>query len=583
MKYRFLPIFSLALLSSVNIWAQTFKVAIEFPDHNPGLHLQSRQVMEIPGTNNFAIVGDLKGPGPNFENHAFLVRTDKNGDPTLSRSLYSNLSTSTNGIRGASLTMDSEGNYYVGGASVQTFTGVGRGSERTITSFDGTGIVNWTTMDSNWSFEAVDYNFDQKEIFAFSGPDNSNYPADLMISRYGTDGRYLDGVYLPTPTEDEAVAMQYDQQGNYYVVGIGSADIAPMVFVAKVDTNLTVRWSGMYEQAGFTYEAQDASWHADGYLLVTGSAQNTSSGRILGFVLALNPDGSQRYLQHYSINNYDQLTLSGVASVTSIRHPEYSGAVLAGTTKNNGTVASSNVIIAVDSIGNIRWVQGYSDFPPSDVDFSDGFSDVIALSYADEFVATGQFNTYAYGALLIEQRATIVRAPLSDGQLDDNGNCLNKLEAASDTYIANVTPLAGASAHGGKGLSFTYQSGFLLTDRTWCTLQFAGSGGTGQVGSGGLRRIHPYADEFDRFQLGPQQSLGSVLSVGVSNPGQLSGLSVTVMDLQGRIISRQPLLPTDQLITVNTESWSRSLYLLRVEQGGNTIASRMIQPGPFTQ
>lgn len=570
------------LAGGLPLQAQTFKVAIELPDQNPGLQLQSREVMEIPGTNNYIVVGDVKGNAPDYENQAFLMRTDQNGEPVFSKALSNSVSTSTNGIRGASIAMDSEGNYYLGGASVQNFAGVGRGSEKTITSLDGSGVMRWSTMANNWSFEDIHYNIRQGQLYTFSGPDNGVYPADLLINRYASDGRLIGGLGIQNGLENEASTLVYDGKQAYYLVATAAADISPMIYISRVDTGLTMSWGTLYDESGYQFEVADADWHDAGYLLVTGTATEIANGKKRGFLLAVNPDGSEKYFRIYGINEYEFLTLSGVAAVRQTRDSTMNGAILAGTTQDSGAVSSSNVIIAVDTLGNIRWTQGYSDFPPSDVEFSDGFSDVIMLGNNTEFLAVGQFAMHVYGTTLIKRRVTMVKAPILDGYLDDNGNCLNALSANTSSLSSAITP-GGSTVLAGSSNFFAYQINDLNTGLTWCTLEYTGGNGITPPGSGGERRIHPFADQFDRFQLGVVQNNNSILSIRISNPGELNNLTYEVMDLHGRIIREAAIAPNDDLITVKADRWAAGLYYLRVIHQGQTIASKTLKPGPFTQ
>lgn len=562
--------------------AQTFKVAIELPDHNPGLQLQSREIMEVPGTNNYIIVGDVKGNAPAYENHAILIRTDQNGEPVFSKSLSNIVSTSTNGIRGASVTMDTEGNYYLGGASVQNFAGLGRGSEKTITSLDGSGILRWSTMANNWSYEDIHYNIAQRQLYTVSGPDNGIYPADLLITRHATDGRLIGGLEIQNGVENEASTLIYDEEQAYYLVATAAADVAPMIYIARVDTGLTMSWGALYDEPGHQFEVADAAWNDAGYLLVTGTATEITNGKKRGFLLAVNPDGSEKYFKLYSLTEYDFLTLSGVDAVSISRDSTMNGAILAGTTQDSGAVSSSNVIIAVDTIGNIRWTQGYSYFPASDLEYADGFSDVIVQGNTNEFVAVGQYATYVYGSNLIERRITMVKAPIVDGYLDDNGHCLNTLSANSTAITAGIT-VGGSSTIGGSNNIFSYQLQDLNTGLTWCTLEYTGGNGITPPGTGGEKRLHPFADQFDKFQLGVVQSNNSVLTIKISNPGELNNLTYEVMDLHGRIIREAAIAPSEDLITVKADRWAAGLYYLRVVHQGQTIASKTLKPGPFTQ
>lgn len=573
---------AMILAGGLTLQAQTFKVAIELPDQNPGLQLQAREVMAIPGTNNYILTGDVKGNAPGYENHAFLIRTDQNGEPVLSKSLSNLTSTSVNGIRGASVAMDSEGNYYIGGASVQNFAGVGRGSEKTITSLDGSGTLRWSTMANNWSYEDIHFNNSQRQLYTFSGPDNGVYPADLLITRYGTDGRLVGGLGISNGVENEASTLVYDEDQAYYLVATAAADIAPMIYIARADTSLSLSWGAFYDEAGYHFEVADAAWHDAGYLLVTGTATEIGNGKKRGFLLAVNPDGSEKYFKLYNLNEYEFLTLSGVDGVNMFRDSAMNGAILAGTTRDSGAVSSSNVIIAVDTIGNIRWTQGYSDFPLSDVEYADGFSDVVTLENSDQFVAVGQYATYVYGATLIERRVTLVKAPILDGFLDDNGHCLNDLSANVSTLTAAIIP-TGTTVTAGSNNVFSYQVNDLNTGLTWCTLEYSGGNGITPPGSGGGSRVHPFADQFDKFQLGAVQNNNSIFSINISNPGALENLSYEVMDLHGRIIREAAIAPNEDLITVKADRWAAGLYYLRVIHQGQTIASKTLKPGPFTQ
>lgn len=581
---RFIILSIAAILAGgLGLQAQTFKVSIELPDQNPGLHLKTREVMQVPGTNNYVIVGDVKGNAPDYKNHAFLVRTDQNGEPAFSKSLSSLFSTSTNGIRGASVTMDTEGNYYLGGAVVQNFAGLGRGSEKTIASIDGSGVLRWSTMANNWSYEDIHYNHPQHQVYTFSGPDNGIYPADLLISRYGTDGRLLGGLGIQNGVENEASSLVYDQEQAYYLVATAAADVAPMIYIAKVDTGLFMSWGAFYDEAGYQFKVADATWNEAGYLLVTGTATDIANGKKLGFLLAVNPDGSEKYFRTYGINEYEFLSINGVAAVNQVsRDSSFHGAMLAGTTQDSGAVTSSNVIIAVDSMGDIRWTQGYSYYPPSDLVYADGFSDVITLENSNEFLAVGQYSTYAYGSSIADRRISMVKAPILDGFLDDNGHCLNDLSANSVSITAAITT-SGSTSSAGSNNAFSYQLNDLNTGLTWCTLEYTGGNGITPPGSGGGSKVHPFADQFDKFQLGAVQNNNSTLSITISNPGALENLSYEVMDLHGRIIREAAIAPSEDLITVKADRWAAGLYYLRVIHQGQTIASKTLKPGPFTQ
>ncbi len=578
--------FSLLLVLPLHLGAQTFKVTYEFPEQHPGVHLQARRVVVVPGTQEFAIVGDLKGNAPDYKNSGFLIRTDRNGDPKVQRAITTNSATSLNGIRAASVAVDSEGNYYVGGAFVQHYAGLGRGSEKTLTSIAPGGAFNWASMASNWSFEALHFNQQQQQIYTFSGPDNGNYPAVTMVSRFASDGRLIDGTYLPTDSETKAVAMAYHEEvGEYYLVGIASADLQPSIMVANLDSSMNLHWSSVYESPDVAYETRATAWHPDGYLLVAGLATHHDGTRN-GFLLALTPGGSELFLRHYHINGHEEFEINGVAAVSSLRTPSQNGAILVGTTRRGATdLETHSVAIAVDGLGDIRWTQGYSNYQGSDLIFAEGFSDVTALSATDEFIATGQYHVYFDANTVVDRRVVLVRAPISNGILSDNGQCLRPLEAQYTTASINQAS-KGNSYTGGTAQGFLYQVKNLPMNVSWCTLEYTGSQTPPPPPApGSRRRVYPFAGQLDPNILGPIQIVGSSLQISIlSNQADRPPLTYAVYDLQGRQVAEGNIDPQQSWITVHTQGWANSLYLLHVKHLGQPVTSRkLLIPGPFAQ
>ncbi len=573
-----------SLLLPLSLLGQTFKADLVVPDFPAGESFQIRELMQVPGTNQFMLTGDLKGPSPDYMNRAFYLRTNHQGEPVIARTWFGGVSTSANGIRSASIATDSEGNVYLGGALVQAFQGLGRGSEKTIVSMDGSGQINWSVMAPNWGFEDLDFHPRQQQLYTLSGPDDGLYPADLLLGRFAKDGRRIDGYAFETATENEAVELVPGDAGTYYVVGTGSADLSPHTFVMQVDTALDFGWAFSFEQAGFAYRPADAAWHPDGYLLVAGSVETLADGKMLGFVLAINDDGSSRFLRHLALQDHESLQIEGVAGVRNSRYPENAGLLLAGTARVQGGSATSAVVFALDTLGDLRWVQSYSDFPSPDIEVREGFTDIIYLPDYEQFAAAGHTSVRNYGLELTRRRGLLLRAPVSDGQMDDNGHCLSTVQGSSDAYTVMVTPVAVNRTAEGGSQSFVYQESNLAVYPNWCTLEYQGSGtGSGDPGTGRRRQEHPFADEMDRFQLGVVTTQGSTQSIQMINPGGLTGLEAELIDMQGRMIFKESLSAHQDLITVRTGSLAQGLYLLRVTQAGRTMAAKRILPGPFAQ
>lgn len=580
-QLTFIGIILIALLLPGQSQAQQFRAMIAFPDQHPGTYVQARELIQIPGTSHYGIVGDLKGDAPNYTNYGFFLRANQDGDPTLNRAFSTNSPTATNGIRFAAVTMDTEGRYYLGGASVQNYMGVGRGSERTLTCMDGSGNVQWTVMMPNWSFEALDFHHDQRQVYAASGPDAGTYPADIMISRFGSNGTYLGGSYLQTATEDEAVDLTSDGDAHYYLSGIAAADVSPMLLVAKYDTALNLIWSFALEQSGFELRAADAAWHPAGYLLIAGTAALPAQNEVRGFLAAINPDGTERYFRTYGVDEFEELRLGGVAAVQSVRYPDIEGAMLAGTAKDSGAVASRAVVFAVDTVGKIRWTQGYSDYPPGDIEYADAFSDIIVMDNADDFVAAGQFSSYIYGGDVFRRRLTLVRASLLNGQLDDNGNCLNDLTGYSQGYSL-IAVATGSSSTGGGIVGFSYNDQSISTDRTWCTLTPANNPGGGSQNDP-VERQFPFPGQLDQFVLGAPQLSPGLMRVPIQSPAPVAHLTYDIVDLQGRRLITEALDPNSGEITVLTNQLPTGMYLLRVRSGATVLAAMKFVPGPFAQ
>jgi hypothetical protein len=566
MMRKFLPtrVFLLLLIMGgagiLPLQAQVFKIYFESDDFAQGQRFNAKEVIAVPNSGEIALVGELKGGAPSHSSWGYVLRTDARGVPVSSTAMGSNFGNMLNGVKANTLAFDEGGNAFVGGASVQNYYGVGAGSERTLTSLDGTGKIAWTTMQANHSFESVIFDDEQQVLVAVSGQvGNTNPQTDLMFNVLEPSGKPVNSICISTPTRDSAVKVIAVPDG-YLAVATADLDNDPQILVVRVDINLNILWTRMVENPQYAHTVADVAYNGGNQIMIAGTSRDLGKQTIQPFVAGMDLDGNVIFYQQYIFPGPAEVFGTGLVHFQA----EDRGYLMSGYFQKPGTTEKRAFIMNMDEEGGLVWTQNYSNFSPyTDYTYEEELSDITFLPRSKMFVAVGSFSRFVQGG--IDQRsALMIKAHAYDGKIDDaHISCSVDLDVVMTAENFNSYSVGTLYKQTGFN-SFAYQTSFPNFDTRFCE---------GTIFPKRSNRIEAEAElSLDYSGENPQLRY-------VWNP-ELGDGQAQLIDMQGRRIQQIVLPKTEQAMPLETQGLSAGIYFVQVSLQGEVIGMQklLVQP-----
>lgn len=558
-KMGMLLTIALAFLST-GLRAQSYKAYISLPDQKAPLKFSANQVSAVPNSEEFVIIGDYKAPAPDYDGGAFILRTDNVARTQFSRMISTNFPNATNGVVGKSVAVDQDGNYFMGGASVQNVF-LGGGSERTITMFDATGTEIWSRMQPNYCFEAILSNPKDGSIVSISGPyGNSNPNTDLMINRLTSKGDASGDFILNTPTVDHPINILATNDGGYLALGeYNTSDPSPLLI--RLDKNLEYIWSFAYPDPSFEHEVVDFAQHKDGFYVVAGRAIDKGSSKSRIFLLGINDLGNKIFYHTYDSPTASEVYPTGIAAYSIDGVAKEDGFLVSGYFVDPVSGLKRSCLMKTDKIGKVQWSRNYSNLTEiTDADREEIFTDVIFYPHTGEFVAVGEF-TESFQGNTMRRELIVVRADVVYGVLSEMYNTCAKPFDLTQGSSSNVNRISvGSPNHGGGVMGFSYQSEGITTRTSYCAFPTA-SGGS------------PKGEELVQVQA---DKISGKLSISYDLiPYQRDGL-LELFDMNGRRITSTLLNWQQNQTELSLESYPSGAYMARILVGDKLIGLHKI-------
>ncbi|MDX2245256.1 MAG: T9SS type A sorting domain-containing protein [Bacteroidia bacterium] len=539
--------------------AQSFKGYTDLPGFHAPMKFSVNEVVGVPGSSEFVMVGDFKASAPTYSAGAFLIRADHTGQAKLSRLLYTNFPNGTNGVVGRSVAIDSEGNYLVGGASVQNVF-LGGGSERTITLLNAKGQEIWSRMQSNYSFESVIYQPEDESIITLSGPvGNANPFTNIMVNRLNTKGLSTGAFSLNTPTTDRPVKIIAVPDGGFLALGVYD-ETSPQPLLLRLDKNLNRVWSYSFYDNAMVSEPKDVVWHSEGFFAVTGQA-TAATGESLMYVMGIDDTGQLLFYNKYESYGKETLLANAITTYTSPVSGNDNGFLVAGTFLLPGSGRKRGFVLKTDSSGKVVWARNYSNLTEiTDYDRDETLEDIVFFRHSDDFVAVGNFTQSLQG--VVNQRKLItVRADAGYGILSE---AYNTCAAGLEIFLSkseNMNRISvGAPQYGGTMFGFSYDINNLETFTDYCAWPTEGV-----IPPKGSSSGESYVDPFT----------GTVTLTYDLIVYRKDGL-LEMFDMQGRMIHQTSLNWQQTEVTLQMRENAKGAYLVRIRTGDHILNVRKV-------
>lgn len=538
--------------------AQSFKSYTDLRGNADPMKFSVHEVIAIPGTSEYVMTGDFKASAPLFSAGAFLMRADNTGQILLSRLLYTNFPNGTNGVVGRSVAIDPNGNYYVGGASVQNVF-LGGGSERTLTMLNAKGVELWSRMQSNYSFESVIYNDADESILTLSGPVGSAKPnTDMMVNRLNAKGAATGSVTLNTATTDRPVKIIGAPDGGFLALGVYD-EFSPQALLLRLDKNLGKVWSYSFSDNMMTNEPRDIVWHSDGYFAITGLATATT-GESFMYIMGVDDMGGLLFYNKYESASGASLIGNGITTYADENSGKDAGFLVAGTFTLPVTGRKRGFVLKTDSFGKVIWSHNYSNLTEiTDYDRDETLEDIAYFPGRKDFVAVGNFTQSLQGVVNL-RRLIAVRADAALGILSEE---YNTCAAGFDIFLSKSSVLnrtsVGIPQSGGGMFGFSYNINDLETFTDYCAWPTVGA--IPPKGSSG----ESWVDKFS-----------GTVTITYNLIDYRKDGTLELFDMQGRLIYLAPLNWQQTETKIPMRENASGAYLLRIRNGGNLVDVRKV-------
>ena len=312
--------------------AQIYKTYYHSKHFLKAPHFTAQKLIVVPGSREVAFAGELKDEAPTNDAYGYVLHTDVDGGLVNLHTVKSNAPTATNGIRTSGLAMDKQRRYYLAGSTVQNLSSPGTNTERILSCLETDGKFEWSRMQGFYNFDAVVHDANDQSILTLSGPSGNLAPPDLVLQKFSSSGTLLKGVRIDTDKADQPIELLALAGGKGYIA-IGRHDTADtnLPFVIKLDQELNIQWSKVYDMKSEGWEVEDVDVLPDGPIGIAGSIHANLPGQARPFLMTISPStGEPLWFKSYSLSNSHEargfaLQHGMIFSILQIRDGSWSG------------------------------------------------------------------------------------------------------------------------------------------------------------------------------------------------------------------------------------------------------------------
>lgn len=561
----FLLLFLLLGTLGLSLQAQTFKTYYHSKAFLDAPVFTVNQLIRVPGTKEIAFAGELKTPSPAFDAYGYVVHTDQDGGLLNMHAIKTNNPNGVNGIRNSGVAMDKFHRYYLAGASVPNLSQNSVMAERTLSSLAPDGKLNWSSMQGLYNFDAVVYNSAFDQLATISGPGDNLTPTDLVIQQFSTTGSFTNGVRITTPTADQPVSLTpLKGENGYIAVGMQDTAAQSKPFVVRLDGDLNIVWSHVFEVNGLEWNVQDMDVLPEGPIGVSGSVRSVLGGFWQPFLLTIDPDhGEPIFFQQYNIGGSQESRGFGLAAWFDPQEPSTNGWLLAGAWSSTAMQSNNrrSFVLKVNDVGKPAWTSTFSNFPLTDNDLDEFAKDIIYLPISQQFATVGEYSKYEHG-ILDRRMIFLVKAGIDQGNIgSDPFLCYSSLTTNMTTGIAAHSSLGTAG-----GVGQTYQFGYLEESLNllwnYCAYIPEPKNKSKLVSSQTSSLKIDQQDNTIRLRLSSVHSEEATL--------------INLFDVTGRRIRQMSLPAGQQEVIISKGGLTEGIYLLHIDQGKLNRGSQKI-------
>ncbi|MEM7370003.1 MAG: T9SS type A sorting domain-containing protein [Bacteroidota bacterium] len=545
--------------------AQTFKTFYHSKAFLDAPVFTVNKLIRVPGTLEVAFAGELKTPAPAYSTYGYVLHADQNGEVVDMHAQKTNFPNGLNGIRTTGLTMDKLHRYYLAGASVQNLSQNSFAAERTLSSIQPDGKLNWSTMQGFYNFDAVAYDPVDNKLLTISGPGDILTPPDLVIQKFATNGSLFSGIRISTKTADQPVGLKVIPGGEGYIaIGIQDTATEKRPIVVKLDADLNILWSYAYQVNGVEWELKDLDILPNGPIGISGSVFSAKTNSWHPVLMTIHIDNGEPISYHeYSIQGAQEAKGYGLAAWFDPDEPGIRGWLLAGAW-SEGSMSTTNrraFAMKVKDNGKPVWTSSYSNFPVTEYDQDELAKDIIYFPISQQFSVVGEYSRYEHGDL-DRRMIFLVKAGIDQGNI---GTEPFMCYAPMTSYVSSnsITHTAiGTSVPVGPAQSFSYTMESLYPVWNYCAY-IPGP------------KSHPKSTQSpSSFIEHIQQSTSLELLITLPRPSE--GAEAEIFDLTGRVVRKLSIAPGTHTLAIPQNGLSSGVYLLRLRQGKDWSHSEKI-------
>jgi len=272
---------------------------------------------------------------------------------------------------------DSSGNAYVAGWTTGTFSGQSSegNTDAFVAKYSSSGTLEWTRQfgtNAGDAGHAVSNDSDGNAYVAgyslgtFSGQSNAG-AQDVFIAKYDTAGTAQWTRQLGSSSNDSGTAIGLDSSGNVTVAGYTEGTFAGQsstggqdVFIAKYDGTGTLQWTRQFGTDG-----DDSGWgvgvDSSGAAYVAGLTGGVFSGQsnagdFDAFVAKYDSAGTLQWTRQFGTSNTDYARGVGVDSNGNAYVTGYTLGTFSGQSSAGG---SDVFIVKYNSAGTLQWTRQF--------------------------------------------------------------------------------------------------------------------------------------------------------------------------------------------------------------------------------
>lgn len=563
---RLLLIIALGLIlfpSTLSAQKDHFKAYLKAPGHEIPTRLQGNKIHLGNNGKDLYLVGELKAADPDFSNQAFVIHADAEGETLQTFSLKSNIQNATDGVRGASISIDTDDNIYVGGGYTGSWSPLGIGAERTLTSMDATGKLNWSAMQSSFYYVDLSFNYPKNQVLALSGPNNlANTNYNIQFSEFDSDGKIASTFALETPFQDYGRAIVSTTNGIAFA-GTSYQGTEARALVAFTDFDLNLNWAFILSNNDLTLDVQDLAYHKEGVLALSGTATDAKDASTQAFIIGIGVDGETRFFHTYSTSNTSESEGKGIQAYT---HGDDQGFLLTGFYHEKNDQERKSLILNIDIEGNIQWINSYSPFKPEDNTYDEVLRDIIYVESEAQFVAVGDISRYKNGQSIDKKAIVLVKGPILDGQLRFGEDCYQVITASASSLVLGKESVGVGKIEGGSVLGFSYQQPPLEFNTGYCS--FGPSGKIGLDDPDGTPTSRFVSNEYFQVLKTGMNSIRIENKLSTNN----RSLQIEIFNLQGQRMSEARLAPMQTTLDMQVPGTAYGMYFLSIKNNNSLLA-----------